>query len=77
MGTRPVGDVAGVNEELMEPAAEGSVGVERPLEAESLADTEGAAECQRCGKPVEEEWQVCPYCGTGLASGFAECGKVK
>jgi predicted amidophosphoribosyltransferase len=63
-------------EEEEEPTEQGSVDVEETLEGESPVDTKGGAECPQCGKPVEEEWQVCPYCGTGLASECPECGKA-
>jgi DNA-directed RNA polymerase subunit RPC12/RpoP len=59
--------------------------VEEPIaEEEEAAAPEGAAaveseegaECAQCGKPVEPDWQVCPYCGEGLATECPECGKA-
>jgi predicted amidophosphoribosyltransferase len=42
---------------------------------ESTVESEGAVGCPECGKAVEGDWQVCPYCGAKLASVCPECGK--
>jgi predicted amidophosphoribosyltransferase len=64
-----------VEEELTEPAGQDSVGPEETSEGQSPADSRGGGECPECGKPLEEEWQVCPYCGTRLISECPGCGK--
>jgi len=28
-----------------------------------------AAHCHQCGKPIDDEWAVCPYCGEELGGG--------
>jgi uncharacterized Zn-finger protein len=53
-----------------EPAAE-----ESP-EREGSAETASGAVCPECGKPTEDGWQACAYCGARLALECAECGKA-
>jgi hypothetical protein len=35
---------------------------ERPVAAASAAQA-----CSNCGRPVQEDWKLCPYCGNQLA----------
>jgi predicted amidophosphoribosyltransferase len=42
----------------------------------SAVESEEGGGCPQCGKAVEEEWQVCPYCGAKLASECPGCGKA-
>ena len=56
------------------------VKVQEPIAGEAVgseASAEGASgeECPQCGKPQEQGWQVCPYCGGGLMARCQECGK--
>jgi predicted amidophosphoribosyltransferase len=42
-----------------------------PTVEEAVADS-----CPECGKPVEADWQVCPYCGKKMKAECPECGKA-
>jgi predicted amidophosphoribosyltransferase len=50
-------------------------GAETPA-GESAVESEEGGRCPQCGRAVEEDWQVCPYCGGRLASECPECGKA-
>jgi predicted amidophosphoribosyltransferase len=62
-------------EEAAEPEAEEPPVEEaeqpEPTVEEAIADT-----CAECGKPVEPDWQVCPYCGKKTRAECPECGKA-
>ncbi|NOZ26695.1 MAG: zinc ribbon domain-containing protein [Chloroflexi bacterium] len=40
-------------------------GLSRNLPPASEQDASGKT-CPSCGRPVQADWQVCPYCGQGL-----------
>jgi len=73
-GTRQVEEPTEEEGQLPEPE-ESTEGAEAPV-GESAAESEEGGGCPQCGKVVEEDWQVCPYCGARLASECPECGKV-
>ena len=56
--------------EVEEPA------VEEPARAEPPAEGAVAGTCLECGKPIEEDWQACPYCGTKTTAACPQCGKT-
>jgi RNA polymerase subunit RPABC4/transcription elongation factor Spt4 len=50
---------------------------ERSLEEEALLQNiEEKPVCPGCGRPTNEEWQVCPYCHTKLKKPCANCGRM-
>lgn len=66
-----------------------TLGTEKPSDqsAEKIVEEERTAQgeatrqaaldkCPDCGKPSEEGWQACPYCGARLTSVCPECGKA-
>jgi len=61
-------------EESSEVKAEEPVAVEA-VGSEASAEGASGEECPQCGKPQEQGWQVCPYCGGGLIAPCRECGK--
>jgi DNA-directed RNA polymerase subunit RPC12/RpoP len=62
-------------EEAQPPESEESTeGAEAAVD-ESAAEPEESGGCPQCGKAVEEEWQVCPYCGAKLTLQCPQCGK--
>jgi predicted amidophosphoribosyltransferase len=63
-------------EEARLPEAEESGDVGEVAGGEFAVQSEEGGGCPRCGKTVEEEWQVCPYCGAKLGSGCPECGRA-
>jgi predicted amidophosphoribosyltransferase len=71
-GTKEVAEPPQAEAHVPEPeeAAEAAAG-------ESAVELEEGDACPQCGKAVEEEWQVCPYCGAKLASECPECGKAR
>jgi hypothetical protein len=42
------------------------------LEVALLADIKVAPHCTSCGKELQEEWKVCPFCGTAIGAKQAE-----
>lgn len=49
----------------------GAVGLIRSAASSGRSDSPQAAAaparaCPNCGKPVQSDWNTCPYCGTGL-----------
>ena len=50
--------------------------VEEPAQAELPAEEATAGSCLECGKPIEEDWQACPYCGTRTTAACPQCGKT-
>jgi DNA-directed RNA polymerase subunit RPC12/RpoP len=63
-------------EESAAPEVEGSTEEAEAPESAPSVESDESAKCAQCGKPVEEDWQVCPYCGEGLAAKCPECGKA-
>lgn len=50
---------------------------ERSLEEEALLQNiEEKPVCPGCGRPVKEDWQVCPYCHTKLRKACVQCGEL-
>ncbi len=50
---------------------------ERRLEAEALmSEMPERRTCQRCGRPVKEDFLLCPYCRTVLRESCSGCGKI-
>ncbi len=65
--------------EAEEPALEPEVeepAVEEPAQDEPSAEEALAGTCLECGKPIEEDWQACPYCGTRTTAECPQCGKT-
>ncbi len=63
-------------EEAQLPEPEESVDVAEAAGGESAVESEEGGGCPECGKAVEEDWQVCPYCGAALTCECPECGKA-
>jgi len=64
----------GTEEEPKElPADEVAVHVE--VETAQPSVEAGSGSCSRCGKPMEEDWQACPYCGARAAADCPQCGR--
>ncbi len=50
---------------------------DRALEEEALLlELEQARSCQKCGRPVQVEWQYCPYCEVELRQPCRQCGRL-
>ena len=50
---------------------------ERSLEEEALLQNiEEKPACPGCGRPIREEWQVCPYCHTKLKKPCVQCERM-
>ena len=50
---------------------------DRALEEEALLrEIEQAPACHKCGRPVNGEWQYCPYCETELRQPCHQCGHL-
>lgn len=50
---------------------------DRALEEEALLrEIEQAPSCQHCGRPVQAEWQFCPYCEGELKYPCHQCGEL-
>jgi RNA polymerase subunit RPABC4/transcription elongation factor Spt4 len=50
---------------------------ERSLEEEALLQNiEEKPVCPGCGRPIREEWQVCPYCHTKLKKPCIQCERM-
>jgi len=49
--------------------------VQEEVEPAPPAVEAGTGLCSRCGKPLEEDWQACPYCGAQAADGCPQCGR--
>jgi len=50
---------------------------ERSLEEEALLQNiEEKPVCPGCGRPVKDNWQVCPYCHTKLKKACISCGEL-
>lgn len=73
-GTQQVEEPPEEEGKLTEPEESTEV-AEAPV-GESAAESEEGGGCPQCGKAVEQDWQVCPYCGATLASECPECGKA-
>lgn len=48
--------------------------VQEEVEPAQPAVEAGTGSCSKCGKPLEEDWQSCPYCGAQAANGCPQCG---
>lgn len=62
-------------EEAAEPEAQ-EPAIEETEQPEPIEDDTIALTCLECGKPVEADWQVCPFCGTRTKAECPECGKA-
>lgn len=50
---------------------------DRALEEEALLlELEQAKSCYKCGRPVQAEWQYCPYCEVELRQPCLQCGRL-
>lgn len=50
---------------------------DRALEEEALLrEIEAAKNCHKCGRPVETEWQFCPFCETELRHPCPQCSRL-
>ena len=49
--------------------------VQEEVEPAQPAVEAGTGSCSRCGKPMEGDWQACPYCGAEAANGCPQCGR--
>jgi RNA polymerase subunit RPABC4/transcription elongation factor Spt4 len=50
---------------------------DRALEEEALLlELEQARSCPKCGRPVQVEWQYCPYCEVELRQPCRQCGRL-
>lgn len=50
---------------------------DRALEEEALLlELEQAKSCHKCGRPVQAEWQYCPYCEVELRQPCLQCGRL-
>ncbi|HVO69847.1 MAG TPA: zinc ribbon domain-containing protein [Aggregatilineaceae bacterium] len=50
---------------------------ERSLEEEALLQNiEQKPVCAGCGRPIKDDWQVCPYCHTKLKKPCVNCGRL-
>ncbi len=50
---------------------------ERSLEEEALLQNiEEKPVCPGCGRPIKDDWQVCPYCHTKLRKPCVNCGQM-
>ena len=49
---------------------------EELAQGEALAEEHVTGKCPDCGKPMEADWKVCPYCATPMAAQCPECGKA-
>jgi RNA polymerase subunit RPABC4/transcription elongation factor Spt4 len=50
---------------------------ERSLEEEALLQNiEQKPVCAGCGRPIKDDWQVCPYCHTKLKKLCVNCGRL-
>jgi predicted amidophosphoribosyltransferase len=66
LGTDEEPEVLPVEEE----AAQGEV------ETAQASVEAGSRLCSACGKPLEADWQVCPYCGATAATVCPQCSKA-
>jgi RNA polymerase subunit RPABC4/transcription elongation factor Spt4 len=47
------------------------------LEEEALLQNiEEKPVCPGCGRPIKDDWQVCPYCHTKLRKPCVNCGQM-
>lgn len=50
---------------------------DRALEEEALLrEIEQAPSCHKCGRPVNVDWQFCPFCESELRQPCPECGQL-
>lgn len=62
---------------LLRPQETLSEAYERSLEEEALLQNiEEKPICPGCGRPVKDQWQVCPYCHTKLKKLCLHCGEL-
>ncbi|MCX7623859.1 MAG: zinc ribbon domain-containing protein [Thermomicrobium sp.] len=62
---------------LMRPRETLEEQYERALEEEYLAqDLEAVGRCPACHRPVQEDFQFCPFCRTGLRQLCVSCGRL-
>ncbi|MCD6290298.1 MAG: zinc ribbon domain-containing protein [Anaerolineae bacterium] len=62
---------------LLRPKETLAEAYERALEEEALLrDIEQRPVCPNCQRPIQPDWQVCPYCGERLKSPCPHCGKL-
>lgn len=62
---------------MLRPQETLSEAYERSLEEEALLQNiEEKPVCPGCGRPIKDDWQVCPYCHTKLRKPCANCGQM-
>jgi RNA polymerase subunit RPABC4/transcription elongation factor Spt4 len=62
---------------LLRPARTLEEEYQSSLEEEALlASLSGRLTCPGCGRPVESEWRLCPFCSTVLRKACADCGRT-
>lgn len=62
---------------MLRPQETLSEAYERSLEEEALLQNiEEKPVCAGCGRPIKDNWQVCPYCHTKLKKSCTACGKL-
>ena len=62
---------------LLRPRETLDVIYDRQLEQETLLqDLEEQRGCPTCGKPIETDYQLCPYCHTPLKEACANCDRL-
>lgn len=62
---------------MLRPSETLAESYERSLEEEALLQNiEEKPVCPGCNRPVQDRWQVCPYCHTKLKKPCANCGEM-
>jgi RNA polymerase subunit RPABC4/transcription elongation factor Spt4 len=62
---------------MLRPPETLSEAYERSLEEEALLQNiEEKPVCPGCGRPVKDNWQVCPFCHTKLKKACISCGEL-
>jgi RNA polymerase subunit RPABC4/transcription elongation factor Spt4 len=62
---------------LLRPARTLEEEYQSSLEEEALLATlSGRLTCPGCGRPVESEWRLCPFCSTVLRKACTDCGRT-
>jgi len=62
---------------LLRPARTLEEEYQSSLEEEALlASLAGRLTCPGCGRPVDGEWRICPFCSTVLRKACVDCGRT-
>jgi RNA polymerase subunit RPABC4/transcription elongation factor Spt4 len=62
---------------MLRPSETLTEAYERSLEEEALLQNiEEKPVCPGCGRPVQNDWQVCPFCHTKLKKPCVKCGQM-